>query len=104
LWQCPHAVSGAPNRRKSLPRSLPNFNQLRPSLVWQPHCVHKCRAKSAPDGFETSAVNECPFKGVAMSAMLVFLQKWNGWYRVLRHNNAFNLVDSVCYGIWLARG
>ena len=39
-----------------------------------------------------------------MSVVLVFLQKWNGWYRVLRHGNRFNIVDSVFYGLWLARG
>jgi hypothetical protein len=39
-----------------------------------------------------------------MSVALVFLQKWNNWYRVLHRDNGFNFLDSVCYGLWLARG
>ena len=39
-----------------------------------------------------------------MSAVLVFLHDWNGWYRVLRCGNGFNVVDSVRYGLWLACG
>jgi hypothetical protein len=38
-----------------------------------------------------------------MSVVLGFLHKWNSWFRVLRHDIRFNLLDSVCYGFWLAR-
>jgi hypothetical protein len=39
-----------------------------------------------------------------MSRVLVFVRKWNAWYRVLRYRNRFSLADSVQYGLWLARG
>jgi hypothetical protein len=39
-----------------------------------------------------------------MSGMLVFLQKWNACYRVLRHRNAFSFVNSIRFGLWLAQG
>jgi hypothetical protein len=39
-----------------------------------------------------------------MSMILVFTRKWNSWYRVLRSSNGFSLVESVRYGLWLARG
>jgi len=61
-------------------------------------------AESAtPDG-QNPGGQEYGFRGGVMFAVLVFLQKWNGWYRVLRCGNRFNFVDSVCYGLWLARG
>lgn len=39
-----------------------------------------------------------------MSEILIFLRKWNASYRVLRYRNGFSLVDSVRWGLWLARG
>ena len=39
-----------------------------------------------------------------MSDVLIFVRKWNTWYRVLHHRKAFSFVDSVRYGLWLARG
>jgi len=40
----------------------------------------------------------------AMSMILIFTGKWNRWYRVLRYGYGFGLLDSVRYGLWLARG
>ena len=37
-----------------------------------------------------------------MSPVLIFLRKWNKWYRVLRYRNGFGLLDSMRYGLWLA--
>jgi len=39
-----------------------------------------------------------------MSRILVLMRKWNIWYRVLRQRKGFSLVNSVRYGLWLARG
>jgi hypothetical protein len=36
--------------------------------------------------------------------MFVFTRKWNSWYRVLRYGYGFSFVESVRYGMWLARG
>jgi hypothetical protein len=36
--------------------------------------------------------------------MLVFTRKWSSCYRVLRYRNRFSCVESVRYGLWLARG
>jgi hypothetical protein len=38
-----------------------------------------------------------------MSITLTLLRKWNAWYRVLRYRNGFSFVESVRYGLWLAR-
>jgi hypothetical protein len=38
-----------------------------------------------------------------MSITLSLLRKWNTWYGVLRHRNGFSFVESVRYGLWLAR-
>ena len=38
-----------------------------------------------------------------MSMTLARLRKWNAWYRVLRYHNGFSFVESVRYGLWLAR-
>lgn len=38
-----------------------------------------------------------------MSGILVFVRKWNAWYRVLRYRNGFGFGDSVHYSLWLAR-
>jgi hypothetical protein len=39
-----------------------------------------------------------------MSMILVFTRKWSACYRVLSHSNGFSFVESVRYGLWLARG
>jgi hypothetical protein len=36
--------------------------------------------------------------------ILTFAGKWNKWYRVLRYSKGFGRVDSLRYGLWLARG
>jgi hypothetical protein len=38
-----------------------------------------------------------------MSITLTLLRKWNAWYRVMRYRNAYSFVESVRYGLWLAR-
>jgi hypothetical protein len=38
-----------------------------------------------------------------MSGMHVFMRKWKAWYRVLRYGKRFSFVESVRYGLWLAR-
>jgi hypothetical protein len=37
-------------------------------------------------------------------SMILMVGKWNTWYRVLRYRKGFGLLDSVRYGLWLARG
>jgi hypothetical protein len=39
-----------------------------------------------------------------MSAILIFVRKWNASYRVLHYRKEFSFADSVHYGLWLARG
>ena len=41
---------------------------------------------------------------VAVSSVLIFTTKWKQWYRVLRYRKGFGLIDSVRFGLWLARG
>jgi hypothetical protein len=57
--------------------------------------IHNCKPERL--NFSGSA-------GGSMSGMLVFLQKWNACYRVLRHRNAFSFVNSIRFGLWLAQG
>jgi hypothetical protein len=38
-----------------------------------------------------------------MSMILFFTRKWTTWYGVLRYRNGFGFVESVRYGLWLAR-
>ena len=38
-----------------------------------------------------------------MSITLTVLRNWNAWYRVLRYRNGFRFLESVRYGLWLAR-
>ena len=38
-----------------------------------------------------------------MSITLTVLRSWTAWYRVLRYRNGFAFVESVRYGLWLAR-
>lgn len=39
-----------------------------------------------------------------MSKILTIVRKWNAWYRVLRRSYGFSLMNSVRFGLWLARG
>lgn len=39
-----------------------------------------------------------------MSTVLIFMANWRKWQRVLRCRNGFGLIDSVRFGLWLARG
>ncbi len=39
-----------------------------------------------------------------MSMILIFTDKWNRWYRVLRFRKGFGVFDSARYGLWQARG
>jgi hypothetical protein len=32
-----------------------------------------------------------------------FIDKWKWWYRVLRYRKGLGRLDSVRYGLWLAR-
>jgi hypothetical protein len=38
-----------------------------------------------------------------MSVILTLASKWVRWYAALRYAKEFSLVDSVRYGLWLAR-
>ena len=44
------------------------------------------------------------YAGGVMSGILVFVRKWNAWYRVQRYRNGFDVAKSMQYGLWLARG
>jgi hypothetical protein len=35
--------------------------------------------------------------------VLMFIRKWNKWYRVLHCCKGFGPLDSIRYGLWLAR-
>jgi len=37
-----------------------------------------------------------------MSMILVFTDKWNRWYHVLRYRKRFGLLDSMRHGLLLA--
>lgn len=39
-----------------------------------------------------------------MLLILVFIRNWKKWYAALRYANGFGLLDSMRYGLWLARG
>jgi hypothetical protein len=39
-----------------------------------------------------------------MSSILIFPANWNKWYRVLHHRKGFGRLDSMRFGLWLARG
>jgi hypothetical protein len=39
-----------------------------------------------------------------MSTILIFARMWRAWYRVLRHGTGLSRVNSVRFGLWLARG
>lgn len=39
-----------------------------------------------------------------MSAVLIFIANWNKWYRVLHYYRKFGVLDSMRFGLWLARG
>jgi hypothetical protein len=38
-----------------------------------------------------------------MPLSLSLLRKWSEWYRMLRYRKGFTFVESLCYGLWLAR-
>jgi hypothetical protein len=38
-----------------------------------------------------------------MSSVLNFTANWNKWYRVLRYRKGFGPLDSLRFGLWLAR-
>lgn len=39
-----------------------------------------------------------------MSSVLILTTSWANWYRVLRYHNGFGVLDSMRFGLWLARG
>jgi hypothetical protein len=39
-----------------------------------------------------------------MSSILGFTVNWNRWFRVLHYRKGFGRLDSVRFGLWLARG
>ena len=39
-----------------------------------------------------------------MSLIFVFIHNWHEAFRVLRWRNGFGMLDSLRYGVWLARG
>ena len=39
-----------------------------------------------------------------MSSALILMAKWNKWYRVLHYRKGFGVLDSIRFGLWLARG
>ena len=39
-----------------------------------------------------------------MSTALIFMTNWRKWQRVLRSRKGFGLIDSVRFGLWMARG
>lgn len=39
-----------------------------------------------------------------MSLILTFIGNWNRWYCVLHYHRGFGPLESVLYGLWLARG
>ena len=56
------------------------------------------RVRALRQEFETASSS-----GGVMSVILTFASKWVRWYGVLRHAKEFSFVDSVRYGLWLAR-
>ena len=56
----------------------------------------------------TSAANEqrvtqAGERSNAMSAVLNFTATWKKWCSVLRYRKGFGLLDSLRFGLWLAR-
>jgi hypothetical protein len=62
----------------------------------------KGRGHPAMDNTKPAA--KCSALGGFMSRILVLMRMWNTWYGVLRHGKGFSFVDSLRYGLWLARG
>ena len=57
------------------------------------------------DGFPNFAAQNADKRRAAMSkSSIMFVRRWNGWYRVLRHGKGFGPFDSMRYGLWLTRG
>lgn len=38
-----------------------------------------------------------------MSLVLMVTANWNKWYRAVRYHKGFGLLDSMRFGLWLAR-
>jgi hypothetical protein len=74
----------------TLLRLLSKIQQLTISLVWRGSCPYR------------TCKNVMHKRGGAMSPVLIFLRRWNKWYRVLRCRKGFGLLDSVRCGLWLA--
>jgi hypothetical protein len=52
----------------------------------------------------TSAAGRKNKEECAMSTILIFTANWNKWYRVLHYRKGLRRLDSVRFGLWLARG
>jgi hypothetical protein len=39
-----------------------------------------------------------------MTFNLILIRKWITWYRILRYDKGFGVLDSGRYGLWLAQG
>jgi hypothetical protein len=74
----------------TLLRLLLKIQRLTTLSVWRGSCPYR------------ACKNVMQKRGGAMSPVLMFLRKWNKWYRVLRYCKGFGLLDSVRYGLWLA--
>jgi hypothetical protein len=74
----------------TLLRHLSKIQRLTILSVWRGSCPYR------------TCKNAMHKRGGAMSPVLIFLRKWNNWYRVLRYRKGFGLLDSVRYGLWLA--
>lgn len=59
--------------------------------------------KSACDVVGTCLVGTASLYASA-ELVLMKLIAWRNWYCVLRHRNGFGLLESVRFGLWLARG
>jgi hypothetical protein len=71
-------------------RLLLKIQRLTILSVWRVSCPYR------------TCKNAMQKRGGAMSPVLMFIRKWNKWYRVLRYRKGFGLLDSVRYGLWLA--
>jgi hypothetical protein len=41
---------------------------------------------------------------MSISLLVIFTRRWNEWYRALRYRKGFGPLESVRFGLWLARG
>ena len=63
--------------------------------------AHHALASALP--FLLSSEHKADEKEGAMVQIFTFAREWSKWYRVLRYRKGFGLLDSVRYGLWLAR-